>query len=168
MIYPVLIGLLCIAFYNLLDVFLTSLHIPYKFYVIKYLKLAFFYTKRKVRLFMNNRVVKRLRTSAKAMTSTSISDVDRSELGNFKMLEFVRIKIAKKSEYSKYLSSSDLYASNADLEKTGVPKKRSGHRCVCNQENLWIWGGYCPVEELSDDNEEEGQDPERSPLFPEV
>lgn len=59
----------------------------------------------------------------------------------------------------------------------GVPKKRSGHRAVCNEENLWIWGGYCPVEEMSEDewdmedgnldNSEEGN-PQRSPLFPQV
>lgn len=40
-----------------------------------------------------------------------------------------------------------------------VPSKRSGHRAVCDDENLWIWGGYCPVESNNEND---------SPMLPEV
>ena len=67
------------------------------------------------------------------------------------------------------------FAADQSVLQFGVPKKRSGHRAVCNEENLWIWGGYCPVEEMSDDEDLEDASMDstndhdnRSPLFPEV
>lgn len=33
--------------------------------------------------------------------------------------------------------------------KYQVITKRSGHRAVCDDENLWTWGGYCPKDEGS-------------------
>ena len=43
------------------------------------------------------------------------------------------------------------------------PSKRSGHRAVCNDESMWIWGGYCPVDRPTDNNAEPP-----FPLFKEV
>lgn len=113
-----------------------------------------------------------------------------NELGNFKIFEFVRILRVKTSEAKaiqgevraqssspstslNHLDLSQETLCDDDLNESetfGFPKKRSGHRAVCNNENLWIWGGYCPVdEEANNDDEEDETDPNaRSPLFPEV
>lgn len=40
-----------------------------------------------------------------------------------------------------------------------VPSKRSGHRAVSNESNLYIWGGYCPTNENHNNI---------SPLYPQV
>jgi hypothetical protein len=184
MIYSIVIGLLCTVFYFLLDTILTQV-IDYKLYILTLARYLLLKLKRRVvRFVMNNRVVKRLRTfsramlpanSAAALAAASAAAAQqelaaRADLGNFKMFEFVRVKIAKRSEYAKMLAGSDLI-DKSENARNSVPKKRSGHRAVCNEENLWIWGGYCPVEELSDnDNNEDDEDvvTERVPLFPEV
>ena len=44
-----------------------------------------------------------------------------------------------------------------------APSKRSGHRAVCNNDSMWIWGGFCPVEGPTENNAEP-----RFPLFKEV
>jgi hypothetical protein len=171
MIYSILIGFLCTVFYFLLDTILTHL-IDYKFYILNLFKLLFVSIRRRVlRFVMNNRPFKRLRTSSsKMLASASQTNEDRAQLGSFKVFEFVRIKIAKRSEYSRLLPGSDLIDSAAAAAKNGVPKKRSGHRCVCNEENLWIWGGYCPIEELSDNDNEDDEETnnEPAPIFAEV
>jgi hypothetical protein len=122
---------------------------------------------------MNNRLVKRLRMNSSGifmeqkMNDNSAAQ-SNSNLGNLKMFEFMRVRIAKKKDFMKMVSASDLFDPNV---LTGVPKKRSGHRAVCNDENLWIWGGYCPVEEISDtENNEDDTDNqgEPSPVFAEV
>ena len=38
-----------------------------------------------------------------------------------------------------------------------VPSARSGHRAVCDEQNLWIWGGYCPNNHSSEEDEENSQ-----------
>jgi hypothetical protein len=49
----------------------------------------------------------------------------------------------------------------------GIPKKRSGHRAVCNDECLYIWGGYSPREDESTD-EDENMSVESHPLLAEL
>lgn len=94
--------------------------------------------------------------------------------GGVKLFEFTRLRCMKRAARTAILPSSFADSNH----QFGVPKKRSGHRAVCNDENLWIWGGYCPVEEMSDDewdtedgnldaNGDDGNTP-RSPLFPQV
>lgn len=104
-----------------------------------------------------------------------------------KMFEFARIKCLKRA--ARLAIMQEMPSSQQQIfqqqQQYGVPKKRSGHRAVCNDENLWIWGGYCPVEEMSedewdmedgsmdnsananDDNDNDAQT-ERSPLFPQL
>ena len=172
MIYSILIGFFCIVFYFLLDILLTKI-IDYKIYLFNLIRFAFIYAKQRiVLLVMRNRLFKRLRTSENMLPSTQVNSngsVSDPDLGSFKMFEFVRIRITKKSEYSRLVDGSDLIEQGEHV-KSGVPKKRSGHRCVCNQENLWIWGGYCPIEELSDnDNEDDDENaPSPSCIFPEL
>lgn len=90
-----------------------------------------------------------------------------------KMFEFTRLRCMKRAARESMLPPS--FAADKSVLQFGVPKKRSGHRAVCNEENLWIWGGYCPVEEMSDDEDLEdasmdstNDQDNRSPLFPEV
>lgn len=90
-----------------------------------------------------------------------------------KMFEFTRLRCMKRAARESMLPPS--FAADKSILQFGVPKKRSGHRAVCNEENLWIWGGYCPVEEMSDDEDLEdasmdstNDQDNRSPLFPEV
>ena len=121
------------------------------------------------RSFINSRNKKR------AAKMSAKSDCDT---GDFKMFEVVRIRCAKKD--FKVNSTSDEQEANtqevqdededANNFTFGVPTKRSGHRAVCNEESLYIWGGYCPIDEQRtptrvDDNNEPQQ---LSPLFPEV
>jgi hypothetical protein len=75
------------------------------------------------------------------------------EQTNEKLFQFHRVKVQTKRE-----SFSD------DRLMFGIPKKRSGHRAVCNDQYLYIWGGYCPLYELNIDDENE----QALPLFPEV
>lgn len=96
-----------------------------------------------------------------------------------RMFEFVRIRSVKSHEarllkqsigneaHKNEPSSSPENLSNMSLNvHYGIPTKRSGHRAVCNTENLWIWGGFCPIREL--DDEERNSETDRSPLFPEL
>lgn len=84
---------------------------------------------------------------------------NKSGSGNIKLFEYVRVRPAKRKEIlnnnedistSKYASSNGHFLGNLsqelinDLESQKIPKKRSGHRAVCNEDYLWIWGGYCP------------------------
>lgn len=98
-----------------------------------------------------------------------------NETTGTKMFEFTRVRCMKRAARSAILPNA--LPMN---QQFGVPKKRSGHRAVCNEENLWIWGGYCPVDEMSDDewdledgsldnstNNEDGNTT-RSPLYPQV
>ncbi|CAF0839649.1 unnamed protein product [Brachionus calyciflorus] len=107
-----------------------------------------------------------------------------SDKGSLKMFEFVRMKCVKSSEvrllkqeisaqasrYSEIHRDSSSENTRCPLQNLhyGVPKKRSGHRAVCNNENLWIWGGFCPVRELQGDDDDEEFEVNDSPLFPEL
>jgi len=84
---------------------------------------------------------------------TNNLNVPNCEQTNEKLFKFHRVKVQTKRE-----SFSD------DRLVFGIPKKRSGHRAVCNSEYLYIWGGYCPLYELNIDDEDE----QKLPLFPEV
>lgn len=130
---------------------------------------------------------KRLRTSR--MTDDANESIMNSDLGSLKMFEFVRIKCAKSSEVrtlkneitnlaSRFSDSYSLRDASPDTDSNrnhnqniyyGVPKKRSGHRAVCNNENMWIWGGFCPIREQNiNEDEDDYENSNPSPLFPEV
>ncbi|RNA40279.1 kelch domain-containing 10 -like protein [Brachionus plicatilis] len=130
---------------------------------------------------------KRLRTSR--MTDAANESSNNSDLGNLKMFEFVRIKCTKSSEVrilkneisnlaSRFSYSYSLRDTSPDTDNSrnqnqsihyGVPKKRSGHRAVCNNENMWIWGGFCPIREQNiNEDDEDNENVYPSPLFPEL
>lgn len=134
-------------------------------------------------LIMNR---KRLRTSK--MTDTVESSIN-GDLGSLKMFEFYRIKCTKSSEvltlkneisnltyrFSDFNSLSDSSPEKDQnlgqnlIIQYGVPKKRSGHRAVCNNDNMWIWGGFCPIREQNiTEDDDENENVNISPLFPEV
>lgn len=134
-------------------------------------------------LIMNR---KRLRTGK--MTDAVESNMN-GDLGSLKMFEFVRIKCTKSSEvrilkneisnlasrFSDFYSPRDTSPEtdpNPNLNQTiqfGVPKKRSGHRAVCDNDNMWIWGGFCPIREQNiTEDDDENENVYISPLFPEV
>lgn len=167
-----------ISFNNTLKLFITLL-----------IKKVYFFFKNIIKILLVNR--KRLKRSSSTMLPTKTKNDE--DLGNFKMFEFVRIRCARKdfqtgisssfnlsylfddqyqNEYQNNRIELDETPENNDEEKKykfGIPKKRSGHRAVCNEENLWIWGGYCPVNELRADNDEDEEvEYPDSPLFAEV
>jgi hypothetical protein len=132
---------------------------------------------------------KRARTNAMLAADQDGELLDaarRDQLGSIKLFEFTRIRCRKKSERVEFelelskklkldgetrISGSSSNNSNVNVE-FGIPGKRSGHRAVCNEEHLWIWGGYCPVSEDNADEDDEdrrsGEGHRRSPLYPEV
>jgi hypothetical protein len=86
----------------------------------------------------------------------SDSTVIQEESEGKKCFKFVRVRCKNLNTDNKLLQSGIL-ESNMSYE---VPSKRSGHRAVCDEENLWIWGGYCPLEH--------SQTNSNSPMMPEV
>ena len=121
------------------------------------------------RSFINSRNKKKV---------SKMSEESKNEIGTFKMFEVVRIRCARKdskpNSRDNQESNSQQMQDDVDEDqneeqnnyKFGVPSKRSGHRAVCNEENLYIWGGYCPKDEQEPPGNEENE--ELSPLFPEV
>ena len=85
---------------------------------------------------------------------TTNQPVSNGEQTNEKFFQFHRVKVQTKRE-----------SFSNDRLVFGIPKKRSGHRAVCDDEYLYIWGGYCPFYELNIDDDEDEQ---TLPLFPEV
>ena len=95
-------------------------------------------------------------------TETQILDND-----SFKMFEFFRIRNSNSKRDNKIVEglndTDNTKTQNKDeIRLYRVPKKRSGHRAVCDDENLWIWGGYSPYENEDTDNER------TSPMLSEV
>ncbi len=86
-----------------------------------------------------------------------IGNQDENEVKKY--FEFVRVRCKNLNTDNKILhgilQNDDLFMSYS------VPSKRSGHRAVCDDDNLWIWGGYCPLENNN-------QNPNSSPMLPEV
>lgn len=82
----------------------------------------------------------------------SNQDLDES-VYSLKMFQFERIRCKNLKTDNKYLTTS---GGNMTYE---VPSKRSGHRAVCDDENLWTWGGFCPTP---------GDQEESNPMLPEV
>ena len=95
-------------------------------------------------------------------TETQISDNE-----SFKMFEFFRIRNNNTKKDNKIVEglndTNNTKTQNKDeIRLYRVPKKRSGHRAVCDDDNLWIWGGYSPYENEDTDSER------TSPMLPEV
>ena len=67
------------------------------------------------------------------------SNLKIEETGGRKLFEFIRVRCKNLKTDNKLLSPDP----TMNYE---VPTKRSGHRAACDDENLWIWGGYCPIE----------------------
>lgn len=192
MFSTILIGLLVTFVYYLLDSLLAFL-IEYKFYMFGYLKLLLKLIRRQVIYFVMRssrgvvvrRGVKRLHNQTASLLKMMTSNQHHQDGGNMtqgacRTFEFVRVRVAKKSQYKRMIMSSDLIDThseiqhNTDTGQRGTPRKRSGHRAVCNDQNLWIWGGFCPTYELSDVSEPEedeanrNHNPNRSPVFSEL
>ena len=107
-----------------------------------------------------------------------MSNDQNENIDTIKMFEFIRIRPVK-SKKNKLLKTSQTdeqdeqtNESNSDSNHTkivnGVPKRRSGHRSVCNDKYLYIWGGYSPSQTEGSDIEDENANPNESPLYPEV
>lgn len=114
------------------------------------LKKKFFFYLKKLAI-MSSRVLKGKKKRPRSETSDAKMD---SDIGAIKLFEFKRIKPMTKSKRA-------ALGIDESQGKYGVPTKRSGHRAVCNEDNLWIWGGYCPIEELNDEDDEVEDDVER-------
>ena len=69
----------------------------------------------------------------------SIVESNEDKIGIF---EYFRIRC-------KNLKTDNKLLNPEDFMKYQVISKRSGHRAVCDDENLWTWGGYCPKDEGS-------------------
>lgn len=128
---------------------------------------------------------KRLRTNDMQHMNAAEKD---AELGSIKLFKCVRLKCMNKSErlaFQLELSNRNattpttgIVPAAADVadERTastsitfGIPTKRSGHRAVCDEGNLWIWGGFCPTNEFdNEENDDDDNENEKSPLYPEV
>ena len=134
--------------------------------------------------------IKRSLISSRITKNKVLKKLDKKDSDNIKMFQFVRIRCATKDfktepnennirnslTEEQHLNNIMIDQEEEEEEtnyKFGVPSKRSGHRAVCNEDNLYIWGGYCPNNErehLNDEDTEEEDDDESelSPLYPEV
>jgi hypothetical protein len=111
------------------------------------------------------------------LRSLKMSNDQNDNLDSVKIFEFVRIR-PNKTKKNKLLKTSQTekeeseQTNETDLTQgravSGVPKRRSGHRAVCNDKYLYIWGGYSPSQAEGSDNEDENANPNESPLYPEV
>jgi hypothetical protein len=136
--------------------------------------------KRVVRVVMY-RIKRSLNSSRNKRRASKMDEETKSDNGNLKIFEVVRIRCARKdfklnanpNQESNFQQGQDEDEHQNEEQNNytfGVPSKRSGHRAVCNEENLYIWGGYCPRGEqdhLTRDDEND-EDEILSPLFPEV
>ena len=138
-VYLAIICLLTVALYLVIVSWkiLAQDVVQAKKFLINLSKAFFCYLEKKIsHLKWRNR---RLLTKAR---NAKMSDSDSETI---RLFEFVRVKPMKKAVFDQ----------NSGSNNYKVPKKRSGHRAVCNEDNLWIWGGYCPLEEQSDSDDNE-------------
>ena len=95
--------------------------------------------------------------------SVSTMDADQAYQDKLPLFQFIRIKCAKsKRPVEEPIGAAAAAAADVVSPFTpGVPGRRSGHRAVCTEDYMYIWGGYCPPAELE-------ASADSSPLFPEV
>ena len=168
-----------IIFYSfILGLILLSL--VYLLQDLKKLKRNIKIFKRVVRVVMY-RVKRSLNSSRNKRRASKMDEETKSDKGNLKIFEVVRVRCARKdfklnsnpNQESNFQQGQDEDEHQNEEQNSytfGVPSKRSGHRAVCNEENLYIWGGYCPKDEQDHhaQDDENDEDEILSPLFPEV
>ena len=111
----------------------------------------------KIRHFLNIIKIKlsSVMESINQSSDTSLKDSNQEYIESvysLKMFQFERIRCKNLKTDNKNITINQ----NMNYE---VPSKRSGHRAVCDDENLWTWGGYCPTST--------GEE-EVNPMLPEV
>jgi hypothetical protein len=109
------------------------------------------------------------------LKSLKMSNNQNDNLDSIKMFEYIRIRPVKtkknkllKASQTDKIATEELSESDSNRILNGVPKRRSGHRAVCNDKYLYIWGGYSPSQLEGSDIEDENANPNASPLYPEV